>query len=140
MDEQKKSGNPISSLSCTKTPPAIGPYSKATKVNLGNYSMIFCSGSIGVVKETGELISADVGEQTKQTMENIKNLLEENNCSMDRISKVTIFLTDMGYFKAVNDVYSTYFSKNLPARSCVAVAGLPRDSKVEIECIAFADS
>jgi len=127
----------IEGLKCEKTAPAIGPYSKATKVNISpNTYMIFTSGSIGVT-EKGDLISDNVGEQTKQALENLKHLLEENNCSMDCISKATIFLIDMGDFKAVNDVYTTYFKNVLPARSCVAVAGLPKNSKVEIECVAF---
>jgi 2-iminobutanoate/2-iminopropanoate deaminase len=82
----------IERLDSSKTPKAIGPYSKATRVDIGNIYMIFCSGSIGVNPESGNLVSDDVADQTKQAMENIKNLLEENNSCIDNISKTTIFL------------------------------------------------
>lgn len=128
----------IIALDSSKTPKAIGPYSKGTKVDMGDKYMIFCSGSLGVDPVSGNLVSEDVSEQTKQALENIKNFLEDNSSSLDNVAKTLIFLDSMEDFKAVNDIYSTYFVKTLPARSCVAVKTLPKNAKVEIEAIAFA--
>ncbi len=129
--------NFIEPLTCSKTASAIGPYSKATRVNLGNVFMIFVSGQLGVNAQTGEFDSQDVAFQAKQSLENLKNVLEENNSSLDMVSKTTVFLADMDDFKVFNEVYAQYFVNNLPARSTVAVKTLPKNAKIEIECVAF---
>ncbi|MEP7145862.1 MAG: RidA family protein [bacterium] len=115
-----------------KAPKPIGPYSQA--VEFGN--LIFTSGQIALNTE-GYVVSDEIDEQTKKSLENIKSILEDNGSSMDNVIKTTVFLKDMLYFNSMNDVYETYFGKSPPARSTVAVAGLPKDVKVEIEVVAF---
>ncbi len=112
---------------------AIGPYSHANKF----CNLIFTSGQIPFTPE-GELVSEDVQEQTRQCLENVKAILEEAGSSMDNVLKCTIFISDMNDFPKINEVYAEYFGKPFPARSCVEVARLPKDVKVEIEAIAVA--
>ena len=130
-------GKLVEPLTCTKTTVAIGPYSKATRVNLGTHNMIFVSGQLGLSLETGKFISDEIVGQTRQALENLRNVLEENKSSLDNVSKTTVFLADMDDFKAFNEVYATFFVNNLPARSTVAVKTLPLNARMEIECIAF---
>ena len=111
--------------------PAIGPYSHAVEIN----GMVYTSGMIPLTPE-GDLVSDDVTEQTKQVMENIKNVLKEVDLTYNNIVKTTIFIKNMDDFPKINDVYSTYFSDKLPSRSCVEVSRLPKDVQVEIEVIA----
>lgn len=115
-----------------KAPAAIGPYSQAAVV--GN--IVFTSGQIPLIPETGELITDDIKKATKQSLENVKTILENSGSSLEQVAKVNIFISDMDNFAAVNEVYSEYFSNHKPARSCVEVAKLPKDSLVEIEAIA----
>ena len=115
-----------------KAPAPVGPYSQA--VGCGN--LLFCSGQIPLDPISGELILGDVQQQTKKVMENVAAVLENAGLSFSNVLKTTIFLTDMTDFNAVNEVYSTYFSENPPARSCVAVAALPKGVNVEIEVLA----
>ncbi|ACL70837.1 RidA family protein [Halothermothrix orenii] len=119
-------------INTTKSPAAIGPYSQAIKV--GN--MIFTSGQIPFTPE-GELVSEDVQEQARQSLTNIKNILEEAGSSMDKVIKCTVFIDDINDFGLVNEVYQEFFNEPYPARSCVEVAHLPKDVKVEIEAIAL---
>ncbi|MEK7854914.1 MAG: RidA family protein [Acidobacteriota bacterium] len=119
-------------ISTEKAPGAIGPYSQAIKT--GN--MIFCSGQIPIDPATGEFVSQDVSEQTEQVFENLIAVLEAAGASLDDVVKTTVFLADMGEFAAMNDVYARYFLDNKPARATVQAARLPRDARVEIECIA----
>ncbi len=127
MDKMEK-------ISTTKSPAAIGPYSQAIKT--GN--LIFTSGQIPFTAE-GKLVSADVKEQTLQSLQNLKNILEKAGTGMDNIIKCTVFISDMDQFAQVNEVYQQFFNEPYPARSCVEVARLPKDVKVEIEAIALAD-
>lgn len=113
-------------------PQPIGPYSQAVKT--GN--MLFLSGQIAIDPATGELAGSDLRAETRQVMENIRAVLTEAGADMADIVKTTIFLTDMGDFQTVNEVYGTYFSGNFPARETVAVAGLPKNVNVEISVIA----
>ncbi len=85
--------------------------------------------------ETGELISDDVGEQTKQALTNLKNLLADQNLTLADVIKVTVYITSMGDFQAVNEVYKTFFVSEYPARSCIAVNPLPKNAKIEIEAL-----
>jgi len=116
-----------------KAPKAIGPYSQA--IQAGNF--LFLSGQIPLDPNTGELVKGDIGQQTKQVLENIKALLASQSLGMEDVIKVTIFLRDIGNFNRVNEVYATYFSPPAPARSTVEVARLPRDAEIEIEAIAL---
>lgn len=127
MDKMEK-------ISTPKSPAAIGPYSQAIKT--GN--LIFTSGQIPFTAE-GKLVSADVKEQTIQSLQNLKNILEKAGTGMDNIIKCTVFISDMDQFAQVNEVYQQFFNEPYPARSCVEVARLPKDVKVEIEAIALAD-
>ncbi len=119
-------------ISTEKAPGAIGPYSQAIKT--GN--MVFCSGQIPIDPATGEFVSQDVSEQTEQVFKNLTAVLEAAGASLDDVVKTTVFLADMGEFAAMNDVYARYFVENKPARATVQAARLPRDARVEIECIA----
>jgi 2-iminobutanoate/2-iminopropanoate deaminase len=113
-------------------PKAIGPYSQA--VAYGQF--LFCAGQIPLDPKTGEIVSADVAAQTERVCENIKAVLSVNNMTLADVVKTTVFLTSMDDFAAMNAVYARYFSEPFPARSTVAVAGLPRGAKVEIEATA----
>lgn len=114
-----------------KAPKAIGPYSQAQVI--GN--LVFTSGQIPLVPSTGELIT-EIKAATKQSLENVKAILEEAGTSLDNVVKTVVFIKDMNDFPLVNEVYGEYFSTNLPARSCVEVARLPKDALIEIEAIA----
>ena len=116
-----------------KAPKAIGPYSQA--IRAGNF--LFLSGQIPLDPETGELVQGDIGRQTQRVLENIKGVLESQKLGMEDVVKVTIFLKNIRDFNQVNEVYGTYFPSSPPARSTVAVAGLPRDVEIEIEAIAL---
>jgi 2-iminobutanoate/2-iminopropanoate deaminase len=120
-------------ISSNNAPSAIGPYSQAIK--MGN--LVFTSGQIPINPETGELIASDVKEAAKQSLNNIKAILEAAGTNIDNVIKTVVFLKDMDDFTAVNEVYGQYFTDNMPARSAVQVARLPKDALVEIEAIAF---
>ena len=119
-------------VSTNKAPQAIGPYSQAIVAN----GMVFTSGQIALNPQ-GEIVCDDVEGQTKQVLTNLKAVLEEAGSSLDKVVKTTIFLSDMNDFKAVNEVYATFFNSHKPARSTVAVKTLPLNVKVEIDCIAL---
>ncbi len=116
-----------------KAPAAIGPYSQAVVVG----DMIYTSGMIPIIPETGELCTGDIREQARQAIGNLVALLTEAGSDADHVIKTTVFIKDMNDFAAVNEVYSTFFTKDCPARSCVEVARLPKDVLIEIECIAI---
>ena len=114
-------------------PGAIGPYSQAIKAG----GMVFCSGQIPIDPATGEFVSDVVGEQTEQVLKNLGEVLKAAGTALDNVVKTTVFLADMNDFVEMNEVYSRYFSDNKPARATVQAARLPRDAKVEIDCIAI---
>ena len=120
-------------VATTKAPAAIGPYAQANI--LGN--MVFTSGQIPLVPETGEMVSGGIEEQTKQVFANLKAVLEEAGSGLDKIIKTTCFLQNMGDFAAVNDVYGSYFEGEYPSRSAIEVAKLPKGALIEIEVIAY---
>ena len=122
-------------ISTENAPGAIGPYSQAVKT--GN--MIFCSGQIPIDPQTGEFVSNDVAEQTEQVLKNLSAVLTAVGVDLNNVVKTTVFLADMNDFTAMNEVYARYFSENKPARATVQAARLPRDARVEIECIAVSD-
>ena len=121
-------------ISTEKAPGAIGPYSQAIKTG----GMVFCSGQIPIDPVTGEFVSNDIVEQTEQVLKNLAAVLEAANTNLGNVVKTTVFLADMSDFAAMNEVYGRYFSENKPARATVQAARLPRDAKVEIDCIAVA--
>jgi 2-iminobutanoate/2-iminopropanoate deaminase len=118
-----------------KAPKAIGPYSQA--IQAGNF--LFLSGQIPLDPKTGELVKGDIGQQTQRVLENIKGILESQKLGMENVVKVTIFLTDLGNFNLVNEIYTTYFPSSPPARSTVEVSKLPRNAEIEIEVIVVID-
>lgn len=118
-------------ISTDKAPAAIGPYSQAVEWN----GMIFSSGMIPVNPENGEIPEA-VDLQARQVFTNLSNLLNHAGTSMDKVIKTTIFIKDMNDFATINEVYKEFFTGDYPARSCVEVARLPKDVKIEMEVIA----
>src|SRR5271165_4543616 len=120
-------------ISTEQAPKAIGPYSQA--IRAGNW--LFTSGQVALDPTTGQLAVDDITVQTKQAMENLRALLLAAGTDFAGVVKTTVFLTDMGDFAAMNEVYATYFSAVPPARSTVAVAQLPRGARFEIECVAL---
>ncbi len=120
-------------ISTENAPGAIGPYSQAIKA--GN--MVFCSGQIPIDPKTGEFVSADVAAQTEQVLKNLNAVLEEAGGDLNNVVKTTVFLADMNDFAAMNEVYARFFSENKPARATVQAARLPKDARVEIDCIAL---
>lgn len=120
------------SIATDKAPGAIGPYSQAVKA--GN--LIFVSGQLPIDPETGAFAGADIASQTKQSLENIKAILNEAAASMEAVVKATVFLKDMNDFAGMNKVYGEYFAEPHPARAAVEVARLPKDALVEIEVVA----
>jgi 2-iminobutanoate/2-iminopropanoate deaminase len=115
-------------------PEPIGPYSQA--IQAGN--MLFISGQIAIQKSSGNMITGNVEEETKQVMENIGEILKAAELNFTNVVKSTIFLKDMGSFPKVNEVYGKYFQQQPPARETVEVSRLPKEVNVEISCIAIA--
>ncbi|MDQ3321918.1 MAG: RidA family protein [Acidobacteriota bacterium] len=119
-------------ISTENAPGAIGPYSQAVKVG----GFIFCSGQIPIDPQTGNFVSDDVTEQSEQVLKNLSAVLEAAGSNLNDVVKTTVFLVDMNDFTAMNEVYARFFGDNKPARATVQAARLPRDARVEIECIA----
>ena len=122
----------MKAISTTKAPAAIGPYSQAIEV--GN--LVFCSGQIPIVPETGNIVEGGIEEQAHQALKNVSNLLEAAGLSMKNVVKTSVFLADMGDFATVNGIYAQDFSEPYPARSAVAVKTLPKNVMIEVEVIA----
>jgi 2-iminobutanoate/2-iminopropanoate deaminase len=122
-----------SAIIAPQAPKAIGPYSVAVQTD----TFVFCSGQVGLDPASGELVAADVESQTRQALTNLQNVLDAAGMTLDKVVKTTVFLMDMADFPKMNAVYSEFFSSTLPARSTVAVAGLPKGALVEIEATAL---
>jgi 2-iminobutanoate/2-iminopropanoate deaminase len=116
-----------------KAPSAIGPYSQAVV----HQNTIYCSGQIALDPKTNEIVSAEVGDQTEQVMQNLEQILMEAGSNFSKVLKCSIFLADMNDFSTVNEIYGSYFPENPPARETVEVSRLPKDVKIEISCIAY---
>lgn len=116
-----------------KAPKAIGPYSQAIK----HGNMIFVSGQVPFDPITMEIIDGGASEQTSRSMQSLKEILAEAGATLNDVVKTTVFIKDMNDFADINKIYASYFGEHKPARSCVEVARLPRDVKVEIEAIAI---
>ncbi len=121
-------------VSTTKAPGAIAHYSQGV---IFEGKLVYTAGQIPANPETGEIIGSTIEDQTRQTMENLKEVVEAAGSSLGNVIKTTVFIRDMGDFLKMNDVYTTYFKSDPPARSTVAVSGLPKDVLVEIECLAL---
>jgi 2-iminobutanoate/2-iminopropanoate deaminase len=121
-----------SKVSTGSAPAALGPYCQAITLN----GMVYCSGQIALDPATGQLVEGDVRAQTRRALQNLSAVLEAAGSSLAGVVKTTVFLTDMGNFTAMNEVYATFFDDTPPARSTVAVAELPKGAQVEIEAIA----
>jgi len=119
-------------ISTTKAPAAIGPYSQAIQV--GN--LVYTSGQIPIDPATGNFVEGGIKEQTRQSLTNIKAILEEAGLSMADVVKTTVFMADMNDFADMNSVYAEFFAEPYPARSAVAVKTLPKGALVEIEVVA----
>ncbi len=124
--------NALNPIHTDHAPAAIGPYSQAMAVG----DFVFCSGQIPIDPASGELVEGDVAIQTDRVMHNLAAVLAAAGCSLADVVKTTVFLSDMGNFTAMNEVYGRHFGDHRPARATVAVAGLPKAVDVEIEVIA----
>ena len=122
----------MKAIKTEKAPGAIGPYSQAIQV--GN--LVYTSGQLPIDPATGLFPEGGIKEQTRQSLENIKAILQEAGLSMQSVVKTTVFLTDMGDFAEMNSVYAEFFAEPYPARSAVAVKTLPKNALVEIEVVA----
>lgn len=119
-------------INTTAAPAAIGPYSQAIEAN----GMVFVSGQLPIDLATGAFAEGGIKELTRQSLTNMRNILAEAGLTMDHVVKTTVFLAEMSDFAEMNEVYASFFEGVCPARSAVAVKTLPKDARVEIECIA----
>jgi 2-iminobutanoate/2-iminopropanoate deaminase len=119
-------------VSTPSAPAAIGPYSQA--ISAGGF--LFVSGQIPLDPATGVMVEGDIAAQTHRVFKNLDEILKAGGVSFDAVVRTTVYLADMNDFPAVNEVYATYFSSPAPARATVQAARLPRDARVEIDCIA----
>jgi 2-iminobutanoate/2-iminopropanoate deaminase len=115
-----------------KSPIAAGPYNHAVRIG----DLLFCAGQIPVEPKDGNLIAGDIKVQTERVLENVKAILDDQKLTFANVVKSTVFLTNLGDFTAMNEVYAKYFTENFPARSTVQVAALPKSANVEIEVVA----
>lgn len=116
----------------TDAPAAVGPYSQAIRVG----RMVYTAGQIGLDPATGRLVAGGVEAQTERVLQNLQAVLKAAGGGLEHVVKTTVFLRDMGQFAAMNGVYARFFGDHRPARSTVAVVGLPLDAQVEIEAVA----
>ena len=121
-------------ISTSEAPAAVGPYSQAVRVG----STIYCAGQIPLDPKSGQIVSGDIAAQTRRVLDNVAAILKAEGLTFDDIVKTTIFLTNLGDFQTVNEVYGSYFRNQPPARSTVQVSALPKGANVEIEVIAVA--
>lgn len=119
-------------ISTTGAPGAIGPYSQGVKAN----GMLFVSGQLPLDPATGAFPGSDIASQTRQSLTNVKRIVEAAGMTLADVVRVGVFLKDMNDFAAMNEVYGQFFTSGCPARAAVEVARLPKDALVEIECVA----
>lgn len=119
-------------ISTSKAPAAIGPYSQAIEVA----GLVYTSGQIPIAPATGKFVEGGIREQTRQSLLNVKAILEEAGLTLSDVVKTTVFMADMNDFADMNAIYSEFFSEPYPARSAVAVKSLPKGALVEIEVVA----
>jgi 2-iminobutanoate/2-iminopropanoate deaminase len=116
-----------------KAPSAIGPYSQAVKTK----DMVFVSGQLAIDPSSGELILGDIRKETRQALNNLKQILLAAGSELNRVIKTTLYISDMDDFGSINEVYADFFDQDPPARACVQVARLPKDANVEVEAVAL---
>jgi 2-iminobutanoate/2-iminopropanoate deaminase len=114
------------------SPAAVGPYNHAVRVG----DLLFCAGQIPIDPKDGNLISGDIKVQTDRVLQNVKAILDDQNLTFANVVKSTVFLTNLGDFAGMNEIYAKYFTENFPARSTIQVAALPKGANVEIEVVA----
>ncbi len=119
-------------ITTDKAPQALGPYSPAIKAG----GFVWCSGQIPIDPAANAVTATTIEDQTRQVITNLKHVLEAAGAGLDKVVKTTVFITDLNDFAALNAVYAEMFGETKPARSCVQVARLPKDVKVEIEAVA----
>lgn len=119
-------------ISTEKAPKAVGPYSQA----VGRGDLLFTAGQIPLDPSTGAMVDGNIEEQTRRVLENLSAVLIAGGSSLDRVLKMTVFMTDLGLFGRMNAVYAEYFPENPPARSAVQVAALPLGAAIEMEAVA----
>ncbi|HEX3857464.1 MAG TPA: RidA family protein [Verrucomicrobiae bacterium] len=115
-----------------KSPAAVGPYNHAVRVG----DLLFCAGQIPIDPKDGNLIQGDIKKQTGRVLENVKVILDDQKLTFTNVVKSTVFLTNLGDFAGMNEIYAKYFTENFPARSTIQVAALPKGANVEIEVVA----
>lgn len=120
-------------ISTTQAPAAIGPYSQAIEAG----GVLYISGQLPVDPATGQFVADDIRELTRRSLTNIQNILAQAGLSMQNVVKTTVMLADIDDFAAMNEVYAEFFSDPYPARSAFAVRALPKNARIEIECIAI---
>jgi len=121
-------------VSTTEAPAAVGPYSQAVRIG----PMLFTAGQIPLDPKSGQIVSQDVAEQTRRVLDNLTAVLKAEGMDFSNIVKTTVFMTNLGDFQTMNEVYASYFSDQPPARSTVQVSALPKGAQVEIEVVAAA--
>jgi len=117
-----------------EAPKPVAPYSQSRMTDAG---ILFISGQIPINPETGELLKGDIKNETRQVMENIGAILKANNMTYDDVVKCTVFLTDIADYKAMNEVYGSFFKEKFPAREAIEIVNLPLGASIEISAIAF---
>ncbi|KGF18900.1 endoribonuclease L-PSP [Prevotella sp. S7-1-8] len=122
----------MKAINTDKAPAAIGPYSQA--IHAGK--LVFVSGQLPVNPATGNFAEGGIKELTRQSLTNMKHILEAEGLKMSQVVKTTVFLADMADFAEMNEVYAEFFGKPFPARSAIAIKTLPKNARVEVECIA----
>ena len=120
-------------IKTNKAPAALGPYSVAVQTD----TFVFTSGQVGIDPANGEMVAGGIEGQTRQVLTNLKNVLEASGSGLEFVVKTTVFLQDMNDFSKMNVIYAEFFTKDPPARSTVAVAGLPKGALIEIETTAL---
>jgi 2-iminobutanoate/2-iminopropanoate deaminase len=120
-------------ISTENAPAAVGPYSQAVAAN----GLVFCSGQIPLDPRTGELVTGSIADQTRRCMENLEAVLIEAGSGLDQLVKVNVYLADIGDYAEFNEAYGEFIGTEAPARAAVAVSGLPKGARVEVECVAL---
>jgi 2-iminobutanoate/2-iminopropanoate deaminase len=123
-------------VATSNAPKAVGPYSQG--ICTGN--LLFTAGQIPLDPETGKLVGTTIEEQTHQALKNLRAVVEAAGSSLRQVIKVTVFMTDLGQFQAMNAIYAEYFSSDPPARSAFQVSALPLGAEIELECVALLSS